>query len=238
MKSPFIDIHTHQLYPSNHEVQGVRSLRPRDAIGVVHPYTIGLHPWYEEDLTDTSLALLTKRAKQERIWGIGEAGLDRLSTIPLEVQLYYLEQQIQLSEALHLPLVVHCVKAWGELLGLLSRSKCHTPWIIHGFRGKPALAEQLLSHGCYLSLGQRYHPEVLPLAFKRGRLLLETDDKIIEISNLYDQIARQLGLPQEKLRAELYQQFLTLSPRYSHDLGETISTEKQHNERKHSKHGE
>ena len=48
------------------------------------------------------------------------------------------------------------------------------PWIIHGFRGKPQLAEALIRQGFYLSLGERYNPmsaAVIPI----DRLLAESD---------------------------------------------------------------
>lgn len=51
------------------------------------------------------------------------------------------------------PLVIHLVKAVDELLKVKRDLRPSNPWIIHGFRGKAALAEEYLKHGFYLSFG-------------------------------------------------------------------------------------
>ena len=66
------------------------------------------------------------------------------------------EYQARLSVELGKPLVIHLVKAMSELLKLKQQIKPANPWIIHGFRGKPALAEECLRHGFYLSFGEKY----------------------------------------------------------------------------------
>ena len=73
------------------------------------------------------------------------------------------------------PLVIHLVKAMSELLKLKQQIKPANPWIIHGFRGKAALAEECLRHGFYLSFGEKYQEEALRIT-PAGRLFLETDE--------------------------------------------------------------
>lgn len=210
MYAPFVDIHTHRSAAPSREVISVRSLRIDTLTWPqTQPYTLGLHPWYAEDMTDAAYRVLYRHTHSHSLWGIGEAGLDRLSSVSLETQRLYFGKQIELSEELGLPLVIHCVRAWGELLQM--RRGCRMPWVIHGFRGKATLAEQLLSAGCHLSLGKYFRPEVLSQAHEAGRLLLETDESPITIEAVYATAAIVLDLPLEELRAELYHRFLTLS---------------------------
>ena len=61
--------------------------------------------------------------------------------------------QAQLAEAHQKPVVIHCLKSWDELITLRGIAQPKVPWILHGFRGKPKLAEQMLKHGFYLSFG-------------------------------------------------------------------------------------
>lgn len=209
MSVPFIDIHTHQTYADTQGIISVRSLRLGETMSSYQPYTLGLHPWFAEDLTEDAFAHLVSRISEQGLWGIGEAGLDRLSKVGLGIQTLFFKKQIALSEELRLPLVIHCVRAWSELLNL--RKGCCMPWIIHGFRGKLALANQLIEAGCYLSFGQYYAPDVLQLAHKRKKLFLETDDSSLYIQEIYDMVAKQLVCPIELLCNELHERFLRLS---------------------------
>ena len=47
---------------------------------------------------------------------LGEIGLDKLKGPSMEVQLAVFKEQIALSEKLELPVIIHCVRAWNELV--------------------------------------------------------------------------------------------------------------------------
>ena len=61
------------------------------------------------------------------------------------------------------------------------------PWIIHGFRGKPQLAQQLLNKGFYISLGEKFNPETVSI-IPVDRLLFETDESPLNINKIIDNI--------------------------------------------------
>ena len=85
-----------------------------------------------------------------------------------------LTRHVALSERLGKPLLLHVVRAYAEILALHKRVRPSQPWIVHGFRGKPALALQLVKAGFYLSVGPdcpQATVDVIPLE----RLLHETD---------------------------------------------------------------
>ena len=120
---------------------------------------------------------------------VGECGLDRLCDTPYDLQLTAFEAQIQLSERLARPLVLHCVRAIDDALRLHRDTR--QPWIWHGFRGKPQQLQQLLDHGFYVSFGLRYNTESLRQC-PPERLFLETDDEPSPIAPLYEQAAALL----------------------------------------------
>ena len=62
------------------------------------------------------------------------------------------------------------------------------PWIIHGFRGKKEVARSLLDQGFYLSFGQKFQPETLRYV-PEDRLLLETDESLLPIREIYQEAA-------------------------------------------------
>lgn len=194
------DSHTHRL--SRNAIvdldpvdmrQGVRKNTPVLLRG--YTYSVGIHPWNVFSVTPADLRLLRSLAASPSVIAIGETGLDAISvpkiTLPaspglfsspspstraeiLASQTALLQIHYGLSEALRKPLILHIVKAFPEIIALKKSWRPSCPWIIHGFRGKPQLARELLAHGFYLSFGSKYNPEALALT-PPSRLLRETD---------------------------------------------------------------
>ncbi len=173
-------------------------------------YSAGVHPWYVDD---RQWEVLKKRVLHPRIVLVGEAGLDRLALTPSGIQEDFFIRQIELSEETGKPLIIHCVKAWDELLRIRRIIRPVMPWIIHGFRGKKQLAEQLLGAGLYLSFGVRYNPEALHSAWEAGRFLLETDESPVLIHTLYRQVAEELQITDALLGQTIESIFITLISR-------------------------
>lgn len=93
----------------------------------------------------------------------------------LAAQTALLRIHYELSETLRKPLILHIVKSFPEIIALRKQWKPTQPWIIHGFRGKPQLARELLAHGFHLSYGKKYNPASLTITHA-SRLLRETDE--------------------------------------------------------------
>ena len=112
------------------------------------------------------------------------------------------------------------MRAQEDLVRLGKELRPHSPWLIHGFRGKPQQAEQLLRAGFYLSFGRYFHSESLALAYREGRAFLETDDiSELSIASVYEEASRSLGISLEELREKLYAQALTIFPRLLNEGG-------------------
>ncbi len=155
-------------------------------------FSCGVHPWYSED-AEPQLTFLKEIAGDPRIVAIGEAGLDKLKGPSLDIQQKIFEQQIELSEQLQKPLIVHCVKAWDRLFHLHRLYNPKQVWIIHAYKGKPELTRQLLAQGFMLSIGDKYNEESLKLT-PLDRLFCETDDEDTTIEDIYDNVAASLGI--------------------------------------------
>ncbi len=170
----------------------------------------GLHPWY---LTTENLwqrmRWLRQAVEYPQVVAMGEAGLDKLSTTPFDVQCEAFVQVLQLADEHRLPLLIHAVKTSNELICLKNEWKPRNPWIIHGFRGKSELAQSYLKHGFYLSFGEKYHPEALRVT-PIERLFLETDDSEADIRELYCRAAEIRGVLPENLRKMIEQNVNTL----------------------------
>lgn len=208
------DIHTHDAPSSNpDDEEGLR----QNITNIVNVYPLGfeyakdnenypwfscgVHPWYSED-AEPQLKFLKEIAGDPRIVAIGEAGLDKLKGPDLAIQQTIFAQQVELSEQLQKPLIIHCVKAWDELLRIKKMYRPRQPWIIHGYKGKLDLAKQLLSHGFFFSVNDRFNADairVIPLE----RLFCETDVSEIPIGDIYNEVANTLEIPVETLISQI-----------------------------------
>lgn len=167
-------------------------------------YSVGIHPWKVSDTYQSEWELLRKVALHPQVVAIGEAGLDKLAVADVSLQLEVLNLQIDLSEQLKKPLIIHSVHTSNELIRLKKQLKPLMAWVIHGFRGNRNVAQQLLKEGFYLSFGERYRMESLvdtPL----NRILIETDESGEDIHTLYRQAAGYLSLPDNQFVAQIRQ---------------------------------
>ena len=137
---------------------------------------------------------------------IGETGLDK-NTVndqdDLSIQKEIFTEHILISEEVKKPLIIHCVKAWDELLHIRKTTKPLMPWIIHGFRGNAILATQLLNAGLYLSFGINHNIEALKAAWDKGRLFTETDNTDVDIREVCSSIANKLNISINELLDEI-----------------------------------
>ncbi len=173
-----LDIHTHKPAPRPEALVCVAPENFSPAEGQL--YSVGVHPWDEADPAPR-LDALAALASRPEVAAIGEAGLDLAKGAPMYRQLLTFRRQVEISEEVEKPLIVHCVKTVDMIAGLRRDLRPRQPWVMHGFRGKPAAASQLLRCGCWLSFGERFNPETLRM-IPADFLLAETDcsEKSIE----------------------------------------------------------
>lgn len=183
--TPVIDIHHHGATAPLDAVTSFSVGQPLpQGDGLL---SVGVHPWWgsEADI-DLQITEIERIATfNPRVVAIGEAGIDILTSLPLTTQTELFSRQIELSERLHKPLIIHSVRAAHMILALRKRLRPVQPWAIHGFRGNPAQACQLTGQGIYLSFGQRFNPDSI-LAIPRHLILAETDESPMAITRIIE----------------------------------------------------
>lgn len=137
--------------------------------------------------------LLTEAVLHPSVVAIGEAGLDKQAEKPIGEQVRVFSEQAKLAAEMGKPLVIHCVKAWDELLAVRKDFSSSDIWVIHGFRGNRQLAEQLIRKGLRLSFGEKFNPEALRVAWP-DYLFLETDESDKQIEEIYRLAADSLDI--------------------------------------------
>ena len=191
----YLDVHTHRLATDPQVVSIVSTFIQsiKEELQPTPYRSFGIHPCRIEEDGEAQWERLQLMTKQPACVAIGEAGLDRLALCPMQRQRSLFERQAGLAEELGKPLIIHCVRAWEELIACRKAIRPKQPWVIHGFRGKATLADQLLRQGFYLSLGYYFQPETARVAWP-GRLFLETDEANVSIQVVYARVAEALSI--------------------------------------------
>lgn len=199
-----VDIHTHTALSTTNSLV-VRNLNLNQAEDFFKSdeqalCSVGIHPWHADSFSEELLTKLEEWSEDKRFIAIGECGLDKNSNDGFEKQLGVFEAQITISEKLNKPLIIHCVGYFNELFALKKKWNSTQLWIIHGFRGKPELATQVLKSGCALSYGEHFNAESVRLT-PTEKLFVETDESKLNISEIYQHIANAKACKIEDLNA-------------------------------------
>lgn len=210
----YINAHTHHIQQHTDEVfELINIILSKDDLMTARPCSAGIHPWYvEEDLTD-QMAQLAQIARSPHVLAIGECGLDKKTETNWELQALAFAQQIDLAKDLNKPLIVHCVRAFDEVIALLHERTPAVPVLFHGFNKHPNLGQSLLRKGYYLSLGTAVLSGRLDDLIKEiplHRVLLETDQQKTEIFEIYAYFCRTRKIPMDRLQAQLMDNFRTV----------------------------
>jgi TatD DNase family protein len=189
----YLNIHTHRA-TGNSGLTEIESLYyPQVPSGLAAFTSAGLHPWYLKNLDWTAAGeWLDAWAERPDCVAIGETGLDKVCDTPWALQLRAFSICIDAATERGKPLLLHCVRAYNELLAELPKKGLAC--IFHGFDKKNHVAEMLLNAGCYLSFGAALLREQSSAAISLktapiDRIFLETDDQGIGIAEVYEKAA-------------------------------------------------
>jgi TatD DNase family protein len=213
---PFIDIHTHNRVTQDNTVT-VGNLFPGDAIPVFtgkNFYSVGLHPWKikskKED--NESMLIMEDALDFDHVIFVGECGLDKLAETGFDEQIRAFTAQAFMAEEYKKPLIIHCVKAWNEIMELHKKNRPAVPWIFHGYNGSVELTQQLSEKNFFFSFGELLFREngralesfkLLPL----DKIFFETDEFEGKIEKIYRQGAELKNISLEVLREAVWENF-------------------------------
>ena len=200
------------------------SSRAVSALSQKHPFlyaAVGSHPDVADEVDDAVLEEYRTLCKlNPKIRAIGEIGLDyHYEDIPREVQLRAFRAQMELAQALGLPVIVHERDAHADGMAVVKEFP-HVTGVFHCYSGSLEMAKELIDLGWYIGFtgvltfkNARKAVEVasgIPL----DRLVLETDcpymapepfrGKRNDPGKLYrmaERLAELRGLPVEEIEA-------------------------------------
>lgn len=219
LNTDFIDIHSHHTEISRDIFRVFNVfLQNVSAVNYPGPLSIGLHPWHLDkwDEPGNLMEKLYHACSSENVIFIGEAGLDKIKNPDMDFQSEIFKTHIHISEKLKKPLVIHCVRAYEELLSIYKQENPAQVWINHGFDSSPEMAVDLVKKGIYISLGERLlkkkeKAEKILHSVPLSMIFIETDDGGSTIDDLYEQVSIMKNIEVKELKSYLLGNFLKIT---------------------------
>lgn len=208
----YIDIHTHN---NNLLGKSIVNLFPEDRPGEIPSglFSVGLHPWFVGiEYDEMKMSLVRKLAQHPSCVAIGETGLDKLTKADFEVQIAVFHQHIAIAEEVGKPVILHCVKAFNEIIKMKKETRSHVPWIVHGFNTNLNIARQLMTEGIFLSFGKALvnsgsnAQKALEMVPEQS-IFLETDNCNLTIQEIYEAAATVRNVTLNSLAAVIEMNF-------------------------------
>lgn len=142
----------------------------------------GIHPWcvpaFARKFDYEQLEEFLGEAK-----AIGEIGLDNKCDVDFDAQLLYFKAQIDIACERELPMILHSIKAWRELLEVLEGRKIPQKFLVHAASCPLDIAKRLQDMGAMFSFGTRELGTMKGLAcatnIKIDNILIESDGACI-----------------------------------------------------------
>lgn len=197
----FHDIHTHN-FDANNAIISVNYSQPFNfQFNSSKFYSLAIHPWDSSNFSayDTTYVEEIIKANPNIIM-IGETGIDLLRGDVFEKQKELFISHAKIAEKLNKPLILHNVRATNHIISLYKELKPSSAWIIHGFRLKPQVANDLLRAGIYYSFGIMHNSKTVaetPL----DKILIETDEASDKLDLIYNTIASIKNISPQQLKS-------------------------------------
>lgn len=188
---PYINIHTHHLSKDNDLFLFNNRFGFEKELFTQNYFSVGIHPWDVSIIKPGYIKELEQVIQHNNCLAIGECGLDKLCKSDFRQQKHFFDAQLQLAVKYNKPVIIHCVKAYDEVVGISKNYIKKIPLIFHGFNKTDELAMQLLNKGFYISVSNSFLRKTKLPASVLNKLFFETDDlkdqSIIEVYKLFSQ---------------------------------------------------
>jgi len=180
-------------------------------------YSAGIHPCYDE--CDLEIEDIETLCQKQKIWAIGEIGLDR-NNPNFEGQLKLFFAQLELAKQYNLPVVLHLVGHTTEAYKILKQYNLQ--YLIHGYAGSLQGFQELIRLNSLFTISGRLlkqdKRELLLAMIDNKRYFFETDitreyvkagegNPLLRLSSLVSSVAALSGIQIEQLTAQQQRNF-------------------------------
>lgn len=160
---------------------------------------IGIHPWAVSGIPSGWNTQMRDLLQQNPMAMVGEIGLDRLHS-DFDAQRTVFMQQYKIATEMRRTVHIHSVRAWDEILHVLTLGNTPPVIIFHGFNGTPEIINELMRHAnVYFSYSRavldprRHRLGNCVLNTPTNRILIESDDQIGVNANILRTICNEIA---------------------------------------------
>lgn len=204
----YFDTHTHKKYRDTDVIfirNAFHHLKYSQLSKLNYFFSVGIHPWDTHKNYQNSINHLTKLAAHPNCRAIGECGLDYFIKTDRELQKKVFQIQIAIAEEFNKPLIIHCVRAYQDLIPLIKNKSI--PIVLHQYQGSIEVTKSILSDHIYFSFGKQlfrenFNEEVLEI-IPKTHLLFETDIMPIHIEEVYLKASSILDVELDDLKDQI-----------------------------------
>ncbi|MFV0196826.1 TatD family hydrolase [Empedobacter falsenii] len=185
----FLNAHTHHL-SNDSTVLELYNQFPNKLNNGVKLFSIGIHPAYiKTSSIEEEIRLIKQNLSNKNCLAIGEIGLDKLCETDFKLQIEVFEQQLEIATQHQLPVIIHSVRAYQEILHIRKQMKLTIPFIFHGFNKNEQLLNQIIAQNCFASFGKNLlsnkNLQIIFANLSANQFFLENDASEISIEEIY-----------------------------------------------------
>lgn len=136
----------------------INQIKPILELHEKHPFvlpTAGMHPEEIDADAIAQLPIIEKAASSNKLYAIGEIGLDYHyeDMCPKETQKQIFDAQLSIAAQYNLPVIIHDRDAHGDCMDIIKAHKGSIYGIMHCFSGSWEMAKECLNAGLHLGFG-------------------------------------------------------------------------------------
>lgn len=213
----FINIHSHrkpQVFQEWVLRNAFHFMNQIQIENLKYDLTVGVHPWFCEQFNNDVFDNIKNISVLNKVFAIGEIGLDRVKAIDFDLQKEVFDKQLGLAQQINKPVIIHAVKSYSDIITYLK--KYSIPFIFHQFNGNNEQLGQLLKFNhTYFSFGKdlllinkKVNNSFLEVPI--NRLFLETDTSSYNIKEIYIKAAILKHLEIDALKKQVFLNFASI----------------------------
>ena len=120
--------------------------------------------------------------------------------------------QVFMAEEYQKPLIIHCVKAYNEIIEIYKSEHPSVSWIFHGYSANQEMTEQLVKRNMFFSFGKiLFNDKAKALDSFRflpvEKIFLETDEFEGDIDEIFRKGAQLRNIPSADLKEAAWENF-------------------------------
>ncbi|MCA4780724.1 TatD family hydrolase [Empedobacter stercoris] len=210
----FLNAHTHHL-SNDSTVLELYNQFPNKLNNSVKLFSIGIHPAYiKTSSIEEEIRLIKQNLSNKNCLAIGEIGLDKLCETDFKLQIEVFEQQLKIAEEFKIPVIIHSVRAYQEILQIRKKMKLTIPFMFHGFNKNEQLLHQILVQNCFVSFGKNLlsnkNLQIIFAKISANQFFLENDASEIPIKEIYAFAANLRKITIEELQLQQAENWKTI----------------------------